>query len=72
MFPSASFTPTLLCTQEARDPETFDDGEFYQQALKEFLERSGGGALAGAAGGARGVKKRRAVDRRASKGRKIR
>ena len=39
---------------EERDAETFDDSEFYQQLLKEFLEGSavgsGGGALAASAG----------------------
>eukprot|EP00195_Chlamydomonas_chlamydogama_P017472 CAMPEP_0202914948 /NCGR_PEP_ID=MMETSP1392-20130828/64509_1 /ASSEMBLY_ACC=CAM_ASM_000868 /TAXON_ID=225041 /ORGANISM="Chlamydomonas chlamydogama, Strain SAG 11-48b" /LENGTH=83 /DNA_ID=CAMNT_0049606801 /DNA_START=1 /DNA_END=249 /DNA_ORIENTATION=+ len=34
----------------ARDPETFDDGEFYQQLLREFLARAGSaGEGAGAA-----------------------
>ena len=28
---------------EARDPETFDDSEFYQTLLKEFLEGAGAG-----------------------------
>ena len=54
---------------EARDPETFDDAEFYQTLLREFLEsrdEAGAGALAA------GPKQRRAVDRRASKGRKLR
>ena len=54
---------------EARDPETFDDAEFYQTLLREFLEardEAGGGALAA------GPKQRRTVDRRASKGRKLR
>ncbi len=31
---------------DARDAETFDDGEFYQQLLKEFLEGSGVDAAA--------------------------
>jgi hypothetical protein len=31
---------------EERDSETFDDGEFYQQLLKEFLESSGVDAAA--------------------------
>lgn len=30
----------------ARDPETFDDSEFYQQLLKELLEGSGADAAA--------------------------
>ncbi|GBG67947.1 hypothetical protein CBR_g1066 [Chara braunii] len=60
--------------EEAGDPETFDDGEFFQQLLREFLETgkpSGGGSLSGYA-----LKKlnkqKKLVDRRASKGRKIR
>jgi len=52
-----------------RDPDTFDDGEFYAQLLKEFVEAAGGG---GAAAKARGPKRRKNVDRRASKGRKLR
>lgn len=60
-----------LVDQEARDPDTFDDGEFYQQLLKEFLERSGASG-AGLAAGVKSAKKRKVVDRRASKGRKIR
>lgn len=31
---------------DERDPETFDDGEFYQQLLKMFLEGSAGTAAA--------------------------
>ncbi|KAI8464900.1 MAG: apoptosis antagonizing transcription factor-domain-containing protein [Monoraphidium minutum] len=54
-----------------RDPETFDDGEFYQQLLKELLE-AGAAGPAGAAAAARPPKRRKAVDRRASKGRKLR
>ncbi len=56
--------------KDERDPETFDDGEFYQQLLKEFLEYSGnaGNGLATV----RPAKKRKLVDRKASKGRKIR
>ncbi|KAK9841761.1 hypothetical protein WJX81_001171 [Elliptochloris bilobata] len=57
---------------EERVAETYDDSEFYQQLLKEFLEGS-------AAAGARvqslsqgGKKRRKQVDRRASKGRKLR
>lgn len=59
---------------DVRDTETFDDGEFYQQLLKEFLERSAGalGSLGHDLAKSRGVKKRKQVDRRASKGRKIR
>ncbi|EIE26312.1 TRAUB-domain-containing protein [Coccomyxa subellipsoidea C-169] len=57
---------------DARDAETFDDGEFYQQLLKEFLEGSGVDAAAVNASAQGGKKKRKKVDRRASKGRKLR
>ena len=49
---------------------SYDDGEFYQQLLKEFLSRSGVEGGQGASGSA--GKRRKVVDRRASKGRKIR
>ncbi len=55
----------------SRDAETFDDGELYAQLLKEFLDAGGAGAGAAAAA-ARGPKRRKLVDRRASKGRKLR
>ena len=51
---------------------SFDDGEFYQQLLKEFLSRAGAGAGPGGAAAAPSQKRRKVVDRRASKGRKIR
>lgn len=54
------------------DRETYDDSGFYQQVLKEFLESQNlgqGGVLAKAGGDS---KKRKNVDRKASKGRKIR
>ena len=55
---------------DARDPETYDDGEFYQTLLKEFLE---GKQVAGSvANWYSGKKHRKLVDRRASKGRKLR
>ncbi|KAF8069648.1 bfr2 [Scenedesmus sp. PABB004] len=54
-----------------RDPETYDEGDFYQQLLKELLESAPGGAP-GALAGARPAKRRKLVDRRASKGRKLR
>jgi protein AATF/BFR2 len=58
---------------DERDAETFDDGEFYQQLLKELIEAGGAsGAAAGGGLAARAPKRRKAVDRRASKGRKIR
>jgi len=57
-----------------RVEELYDDADFYEQSLKEFLEsRGGGGGAAGlAAHAARPKKRRKAVDRRASKGRKLR
>eukprot|EP00798_Chlamydomonas_sp_ICE-L_P022824 gene22824-29995_t len=61
--------------EEMRDSETYDDGEFYQQLLREFLDRGVGGAAGGGAALQRlgkSSKKRKAVDRRASKGRKVR
>ncbi|KAG2443470.1 hypothetical protein HXX76_001825 [Chlamydomonas incerta] len=54
---------------EERDGETYDDAEFYQQLLKEFLDKGMEGAAAGAP---KAAKKRKLVDRRASKGRKLR
>lgn len=57
------------------DPETFDDSEFYQQLLREFLEQSDPSALGSMAlyaSGRQHSKKRKQVDRRASKGRKLR
>eukprot|EP00245_Coleochaete_scutata_P008643 TRINITY_DN2680_c0_g1_i1.p2 TRINITY_DN2680_c0_g1~~TRINITY_DN2680_c0_g1_i1.p2 ORF type:complete len:134 (-),score=34.55 TRINITY_DN2680_c0_g1_i1:269-640(-) len=59
--------------EEDVDPETFDDTEFYQQLLREFLDAADPNAL----GGMNALrklrnKKRKVVDRRASKGRKIR
>ncbi|GLC43953.1 hypothetical protein PLESTB_000213500 [Pleodorina starrii] len=56
-------------TEEERDPETYDDSEFYQQLLKEFLDK---GLSDGAAAAPKSAKKRKLVDRRASKGRKLR
>ncbi|KAI3432718.1 hypothetical protein D9Q98_004261 [Chlorella vulgaris] len=55
---------------EERDPETFDDSEFYQTLLREFLEASSDVAAAG--NWRTGPKQRKAVDRRASKGRRLR
>jgi len=49
--------------------QSYDDGEFYQQLLREFISRSSG--VAGNTGMS-GSKRRKAVDRRASKGRKVR
>ena len=58
---------------EARESELYDDVDFYEQLLKEFLES---GNDAGVAGGpsvvSKQIKRRKNVDRKASKGRKIR
>lgn len=56
------------------DSELIDDSEFYQQLLKEFLESCDRGASESAFYALRKqqVKKRKLVDRRASKSRKIR
>ncbi|KAJ7551786.1 hypothetical protein O6H91_06G028400 [Diphasiastrum complanatum] len=54
------------------DLESFDDSEFYQQLLSEFLESSDPGTMSMHAIRKLRNKKRKAVDRRASKGRKIR
>ncbi|KAI5058207.1 hypothetical protein GOP47_0026377 [Adiantum capillus-veneris] len=55
------------------DPELIDDTEFYQELLREFLESSDPSSL-GALYPVRNLrhKNRKVVDRRASKGRKIR
>lgn len=55
--------------EDDRDPDTFDDAEFYQTLLQEFLEGSG---TAGGGNWYTGPKQRKQVDRRASKGRKLR
>ena len=52
--------------------ETFDDSDFYGQLLQEFLEGKGMRHAADAPGGAPAPKRRRQVDRNASKGRKLR
>uniref|UniRef100_A0A453KB41 Apoptosis-antagonizing transcription factor C-terminal domain-containing protein n=1 Tax=Aegilops tauschii subsp. strangulata TaxID=200361 RepID=A0A453KB41_AEGTS len=56
------------------DPELIDDSEFYHQLLKEFLESCDTGASESAFYALRKKqhKKRKLVDRRASKSRKIR
>ena len=38
--------PIEAADGEERDPETYDDTEFYQTLLKEFLEGSGDAAAA--------------------------
>ena len=55
---------------EARVEELYDDADFYEQVLKEFLESAGAGA--GLAAASKPAKRRKIVDRRASKGRKLR
>jgi protein AATF/BFR2 len=62
-----------LASTTRRDPDTYDDGEFYAQLLKEFVEAAAGGGP-GAAGArvTAATRRRKAVDRRASKGRKLR
>ncbi|KAL5200418.1 hypothetical protein ABZP36_021621 [Zizania latifolia] len=59
---------------EEGDPELIDDSEFYHQLLKEFLESCDAGASESAFYALRKQqhKKRKLVDRRASKSRKIR
>eukprot|EP00878_Enallax_costatus_P022260 GHUV01023604.1.p1 GENE.GHUV01023604.1~~GHUV01023604.1.p1 ORF type:complete len:138 (+),score=80.09 GHUV01023604.1:702-1115(+) len=55
-----------------RDPETYDEGDFYQQLLKELIDSAPGGNLGAQLAAARPAKRRKVVDRRASKGRKLR
>ena len=53
----------------------YEDADFYEQALKEFLETHGAGSNPEAAGvpaANKPPKRRKQVDRRASKGRKLR
>ncbi|KAF3337459.1 protein AATF isoform X1 [Carex littledalei] len=59
---------------EDGDPELLDDSEFYQQLLKEFLESCNLGSSESMFYAMRRMqpKKRKVVDRRASKSRKIR
>lgn len=68
-----SSTVALAPTDDAdepRDAETYDDSDFYSHLLKEFLDGSAGGASKAAT--MTSAKNRKKVDRRASKGRKIR
>jgi len=55
-------------TNQERDDEIFDDSDFYQQILKEVID---GGSTSGDFN-PKERKRRKTVDRRASKGRKIR
>ena len=69
-----------LLTADARGDdrvaEVYEDADFYEQALKEFLETRGAGSNLGASLGVPAAsqppKRRKQVDRRASKGRKLR
>jgi len=61
--------------ENERVAETYEDADFYEQALKEFLETRGAGSSPGAASvpaASKPPKRRKQVDRRASKGRKLR
>ncbi|KAK9866904.1 hypothetical protein WJX84_003769 [Apatococcus fuscideae] len=54
-----------------QDPESYDDADFYQELLKDLL--AGNSAVLGpSVADTKGSKKRKHVDRRASKGRKLR
>lgn len=71
-----SMAPT--CT-ETEDPEIFDDTDFYQLLLKALVDRRmvDGGAAAGSGAirwttAMRDAKKKKVVDTKASKGRKLR
>ena len=62
-------------SSEELNYEVFDDGEFYHQQLKDFLESNGDGgdrAMSALEGARRRRSKRAGVDRRATKGRKLR
>ena len=67
-----------LLTADARADdrvaEVYEDADFYEQALKEFLETRAGSNLgaAGVPAASQPPKRRKQVDRRASKGRKLR
>jgi len=69
---AAAPTSTAAAAADTRDPETFDDGEFYQQLLKELIEAGGVGGAGTGGLVQRPPKRRKTVDRRASKGRKLR
>jgi len=78
--PLLAEAPRRLCSspqdpppeEGARDPETFDDSDFYQQLLKEFLEASTGAGVRVPVPAAPSKKKKNVRDRRASKGRRLR
>ena len=55
------------------DPEVFDDTDFYQQLLRDVIDaRSGGGGSQDWIQAQKERKKKKVVDTKASKGRKIR
>jgi protein AATF/BFR2 len=54
------------------DTEVLDDRELYQHLLKEFVEAGAAGSSSALASGRLRQRKRRRVDTRASKGRKLR
>lgn len=78
-----SCAPTQAARKVAEDPSIYDDADFYQLLLKELVDQRSSDAGAGA-NGANGdvptvrwtavseAKTRKLVDRRASKGRKLR
>jgi len=76
--PRASALPRLCEPAPAagaegeRDEGVYNDAQFYEELLKELLEAGGEAAGGGLARAARGARVRKEVDRRASKGRKLR
>lgn len=76
-----SCAPLQAATKVAEDPEIFDDADFYQLLLKELVDQRTNDAGSGDANGSvptvrwtaiKEAKTRKQVDRRASKGRKLR
>jgi protein AATF/BFR2 len=57
---------------DEREFELYDDVDFYEQLLKEFLESGNDASVASGAAATKHIKRRKTVDRKASKGRKIR
>ncbi|RLN69464.1 hypothetical protein BBP00_00000326 [Phytophthora kernoviae] len=58
--------------EDVLDELMYDDSDFYQQLLKEFIESGGGGAGQDAMVRRTHRKKKKAVNRKASKGRQLR
>ena len=82
--PLASSVPSVLCEvaprvgeeeqegeEPAREEDLYDDADFYAQLLRHLLDGTGQDGLGTATRGG-GSKQRKAVDRRSSKGRKLR